>query len=121
MAHFTVTSEGEFDSVHVPEECLAKVRAEEKGKRQRETSSLLLAAAEPIGIMQIIRSEDLSNLQTLLRVTALSLKFVRIMKLLLKRDAQSRDESTTQLIAVAETLWIKEVQKSLSKNPKFET
>jgi len=43
------------------------------------------------------------------------------MKLLLKRDAQSRDESTTQLIAAAETLLIKEVQKSLSKEPKFET
>ena len=33
----------------------------------------------------------------------------------------SQDESTTQIIAVAGTLWIKEVQKSLSKNPKFET
>ena len=121
LAHFTETSEGEFDSVHVPEECLAEVRADEKGKRQRETSSLLLAAAEPCGIAQIIRSDDFSNLQRLLRVTTLILKFVRIMKLLLKRDAQSRDESTTQLIAVPETLWIKEVKKSLSKHPKFET
>ena len=81
----------------------------------------LSSGAPEINAAYELYLKSFSNWQRLLRVTALILKFVRIMKLLLKRDAQSRDESTTQLIAVAETLWIKEVQKSLSKNPKFET
>ena len=80
----------------------------------------MLAAVEPCGIAQIMRAEDYSNLQRLIRVTVLVLKFVRIMKLLLKRDTLSQDESTDQDTAVAETLWIKEIQKSLSKNPKFD-
>ena len=72
----------------------------------------MLAAVEPCGIAQIVRTEDYSNLQRLIRVTVLVLKFVRIMNLLLKRDTLSQDESTDQDIAVAETLWIKEIQKS---------
>ena len=78
------------------------------------------AAVEPCSITQIMRAEDDSNLQRLIRVTVLVLKFVRIMKLLLKRDNLSQDESTDQDTAVSETLWIKEIQKSLCKNPKFD-
>ena len=51
-----------------------------------------LAAVEPCSITQIMRAEDYSNLQRLIRVTVLVLKFVRIMKLLLKRDNLSQDE-----------------------------
>ena len=80
----------------------------------------MLAAVEPCGIAQIVRAEDYSNLQRLIRVTVLVLKLVRIMKLLLKRDTLSQDESTDQDIAVAETLWIKEIQTSLTKNPKVD-
>ena len=63
---------------------------------------------------------DFKTLQRLLRATALLLKFVRTVKLLLKGDNWSQDELATQNIAVAETLWIKEIQRTLSKNPKFE-
>ena len=62
LAHFMETSQGEFDTVHVPKECLAEVRAEEKGKCQRENASSLLAAAESCCIVHIIRSEDFGNL-----------------------------------------------------------
>ena len=80
----------------------------------------MLAAVEPCGIAQIMRAEHYSNLHRLITVTFLVLKFVRIMKLLLKKDTLLQDESTDQNIAVAETLWIKEIQKSLRKNPKFD-
>ena len=120
LTNFKENSESVFDSTHIPEEYFAEIRAEERAKCQKETSSVMLAAVEPCGIAQIMRAEDYSNLQRLIRVTVLVLKFVRIMKLLLKRDTLSQDESTDQDIAVAETLWIKEIQKSLSKNPKFD-
>ena len=113
-------NESGFDSTHIPEGYFAEIRAEETAKCQRETSSVMLAAVEPCGIAQILRAEDYSNLQRLIRVTVLVLKFVRIMKLLLRGDTLSQDESTDQDISVAETLWIKEIQKSLSKNPKFD-
>ena len=86
-----------------------------------QTSSLFFAATEPCRIAQIMRAENFSALQRLLRVTALVFKFVRTMKSSLKKDISSPSESAAQDIMVdAETIWIKEVQKTLSKNPKFE-
>ena len=38
----------------------------------------------------------------------------------LQKNVETQKELTSQDIAVAETLWIKEIQKSLSTNPKFE-
>ena len=101
-----------FDGTHIPEECFAEIKAEERAKCQTETSSVMLAAVEPCGIAQIMRAEDYSNPQRLIRVTVLVLKFVRIIKLLLKKDTLAQDESTDQDIAVAETLWIKEIQEA---------
>ena len=42
------------------------------------------------------------------------------MRSLSRKDVKPQVELTSQDIAVAETLWIKEIQRSLSKNPKFE-
>ena len=91
-----------FNSTHIPEECFVEVRAEEKVKCQ--TSSLFLAATEPCGIAQIMRAEDSSDMQRLLRVTSLVLKLVRTMKSSLK-DISSPSESAGQDIMVdAETI-----------------
>ena len=58
-----------------------------------------------------MRAEDFSDLQRLLRVTALVLK---TMKSSLQKDIPSPSESAAQDIMVdAKTIWIKEVQKSL--------
>ena len=116
---FTEDTNSVFNSTHIPEECFVEMRAEEKVKCQ--TSSFLLPATEPCGIAQIMKAEDFSDLQRLLRVTALVVKFVRTMKSSLKKDISSQSESAAQdIMGDAETMWIKEVQKSLSKNPKFE-
>ena len=42
------------------------------------------------------------------------------MKSLSRKDVKPEVELTSRNIAVAEMLWIKEIQRSLSKNPKFE-
>ena len=111
LTNFKKNNESGFDSTHIPEGYFAEIRAEERAKCQRETSSVMLAAVEPCGIAQILRAEDYSNLQRLIRVTVLVLTFLTIMKLLLKKNTFSPDESTDQDIAVAETLWITEVFK----------
>ena len=111
LTNFKETSASVFDSTHIPEECSTEIRAEERAKCQRETSSVKLAAVESCVIAQIMRAEDYSNLQRLIRVTVLVLTFLTIMKLLLKKNTFSPDESTDQDIAVAETLWITEVFK----------
>ena len=68
-----------------------------------------------------MREEDFTDLQRLLIVTALVLKFVRTMKSSLRKDISSPSESAAQDIMVdAEIIWIKEIQKSLSNNPRFE-
>ena len=108
-----------FDNTHIPEKCFAEIRAEERTKCQRENSSVMLAAVEPCGIAQIMRVGDYSKLQRLIRVIMFVRKFVRIMKLLLKKDTLSHDESMDQDIAVAEILWIKK-NGSLQQNPKFD-
>ncbi|XP_015770180.1 PREDICTED: uncharacterized protein LOC107348643 [Acropora digitifera] len=59
--------------------------------------------------------DDYSNLERLFRVATLLLQFLKILKL------RSQKELTSQDIGVAKTLWIKEIQKSLSENPKFES
>lgn len=64
--------------------------------------------------------EDYGIVQRLFRVTALVLRFVKILKLRLQKNVETQKELTSQDIAVAETFWIKEIQKPLSKNPKFE-
>ena len=111
LTNFKETSASVFDSTHIPEECSTEIRDEERAKCQRETSSVKLAAVESCVIAQIMRAEDYSNLQRFIRVTVLVLKFLTIMKLLLKKNTFSPDESTDQDIAVAETLWITEVFK----------
>lgn len=112
----------EFNIGQLPQECLEEMKAGDKEKWKSETSSSLLVVAQTIGIANVVTCEDYSNLQRLFRVTALVLQFVKILKLRLQKNVETQKELTSQdiAVAVAETLWIKEIQKSLSKNPKFE-
>ena len=77
LTWFTEDTKSVFNSTHIPEECFLEVRAEEKMNYQ--TSSLFLAA-EPCGIAQIMKAKEFGDLQRLLRVTVLVLKFVRTLK-----------------------------------------
>lgn len=96
------------------------MKAGDKEKWKSETSSSLLVTAGAFSIAKIMTCEDFSNLQRLFRVTALILQFVKIVKTRLQQSAEKQKELTNQDIAAAKTLWIQEIQKSLSKNPKLE-
>ena len=109
LTDFRENTESVLDSTHLPGECFAEIRAEERANCQRETSSVMLAAVEPCGVERIMRAEDYGKLQRFIRVTVFVLKFGRIMKLLLKKDTLLPDRLTDQDIAVGETLRIKEI------------
>ena len=47
FTNFKEKSESVFDGTHIPEKCFAEIKAEERAKCQRETSSVMLAAVEP--------------------------------------------------------------------------
>ena len=91
------------------------MKAGDKEKWPIEALSSLLAVAETVGMAQVIKCEDYSDLQRLLKVTALVLKFTNIVKSLSRKDVKPQIELTSQDIAVAETLWIKEIQRSLKQ------
>ena len=114
------TGSEEFNNGQLLQECLEEMKAGDKERWKSETSSSLLVAAETIGIAKVMTCEDYGNLQRLFRVTALVLQFVKLLKLRSQKNVETQKELTSQDIAVAETLWVKEIQKSLSNNPKFE-
>ena len=62
LVEYEETSEEEFNSAQLPEECLEEMKAGDKEKWQIEASSSLLAAAETIGMAQVIKCEDYSDL-----------------------------------------------------------
>lgn len=76
----------------------------------------MLVTAETIGIPKALTCEDYSNLQRQFRVNALVLQIVKILKSRLQKNVATQKKLTSQ---AAETLSIKEIQKSLSKSPKF--
>ena len=84
------------------------MKARDKEKWKSETSSSLLVAAETIGMAKVMTCEDYSNLQRLLRVIALVLQFVKLLKLGLQTNVETQKELTSQDIAVAETLFEQE-------------
>jgi len=78
----------EFNNGQLPQECLEEMKVGDKEKWKSETSSLLVAA-ETIGIAKVMTCEDYSSLQRLLRVTALVLKFVKILKSRLQKNVET--------------------------------
>ena len=80
------------------------MKAGDKEKWKVETSSSLLVTAEATGIAKIMKCEDYSELQRLLKVTGLVLKFVKTMKSRLQKNVHAQKEMTSQDVGVAETL-----------------
>ena len=101
----------EFNIGQLSQECLEEMNAGDKDTWKCET----------FGIANVVTCEDYSNLERLFRVTTLVLQFFKILKLRSQRNVETQKELTSQDIGVAKTLWIKEIQKSLSENPKFES
>ena len=65
-----------------------------------------------MALKKIINCDNFSSFQRLMRVTARVLKFIKILKTKCKSRELTADE--------AELLWLKEIQLSLKRNPKYE-
>ena len=90
----------------IPEECLAE-------RKRPKTRVLLTASGEKRGLGSLLDASRFSSLKRILGVTAQVLRFVDLI----------RGRSLTQLRAKekARILWLKEVQKELTSDDKFET
>ena len=95
----------------VPEEC----RCEMKIKNH----SLLLAASTTECNFPVLNCEVYSNLQHLFRVTALVMKFLKVLKARKQGEEDTSGTLTATDVSEAEQYWIKVIQTSLTKNPKF--
>ena len=106
--------EGAEVETTAPEEC----RQEMKSKNAAH--SLLTSSGGP-RIGQLIDCENFSSLDRLLRVTALVLKFTRLLCQKVKRTDVSDDSGSQYDLDQARLLWIRESQSRLEGNKGFHT
>ena len=79
----------------------------------------LTVNAESVSLSNISHCGEFSGLERLLRVTALVLKFVRILKAKRSGNNRAKSELTSVDLEEAKLYWIKEVQASLKTQEKF--
>jgi len=97
----------------MPEDCATEMRT--------NTCHSLLTATQRGGIEQLIDCTHYSELQRLLRVTAIVKKFAAQFQVLVKRNNILIDWTVSAAdIASAEMDWIRVCQKQLDNEPKFE-
>ncbi len=110
------TCPGRLSDEESDEIATAPVECAQEMKSKRTTHSLLAPDGDGIHLGQVIQCETFSSLHRLLRVTAIVLKFVRI----LRRAVSSTDSAETMSdIDRARLSWIRESQAQLSKDGKF--
>ena len=101
----------------MPEECIAEMKAAD-----RKLIHSLLANDSTTGLQQIMKCEDYSSLSKLLRVTAIVLKFVRLLMSKVKSaDHEKEPPGHPDDLTQAEKLWIVESQSLLMRDKSFET
>ena len=90
--------------------------------KDRKTVTTALAMNSELSMLcNIIQSEAFSNLGLLLRVTALVLKFIKLLKGQRQGDVNQKPEIhvTGADIEEAELLWIKKIQREMKSKEKF--
>ncbi len=101
----------------LPVECASEMKAED-----RNCLHTLLVTREPTGLSRIISCERYGSLPRLLRVTARVLRFIDILKRRIRKDSTPYfKELGSEEINAAKTLWIKESQRPLVSDKKFES
>ena len=96
----------------VPNECLTELKS--------KASSAVLVNVDATAVDNIIDCKDYSNLKRLLRVTAYVLRFVQALKARLCNSNQvPANELSSEELAAAEALWIRDVQAAVRRNPKY--
>ena len=99
------------DNQEIPDECLSEIKAKDRTRVQG-----LLTTDSTIGLRNIFNCEDFSSIDRLLRVTALVLKFCRLLRTKTCPDAAAsvHDDDVN-----AEERWISECQRGLVTDKKF--
>ena len=110
--------QSEFSEELLPEECLTEMEAKDLKAVLTEDTALTVNA-ESVSLSKIIHCGEFSSLERLLRVTALVLKFVRILKAKRSGSKRAKSELTSVDLEEAKLYWIKEVQASLKTQEKF--
>ena len=101
----------------VSEACLVEMRA----KDRKIVTTAPAMNSEPAMLCNIIQSEAFSNLGRLPRVTALLLKFIKLLKAQRQEDVKQKPEMhvTGADEEEAELLWMKEVQREMNSKETF--
>ncbi|XP_028414079.1 uncharacterized protein LOC114537147 [Dendronephthya gigantea] len=89
-------------------------------KESKDTRSTMLVHGSEDSISNVISCRDYSTLGRLLRVTAVVLKFIKLLKSKVRQEDLSTNSEVTRVdIELAQVLWIKELQVKLKVNEKF--
>ena len=97
----------------VPEECHQEM------KSKKTAHSLIVAQGQGPHIGKLISCENFSSLHRLLRVTALVLKFVRLLCLKVKKSNESAPIEGLSDIDRARLYWLRDAQSQLQQDNKF--
>ena len=114
--------EGLENRKEIAEDPVPEARLVEMRVKDRKTVTTALAMnSEPAMLCNIIQSEAFSSLGRLLRVTALVLKSIKLLKVQRLGDVNQKPDTrvTGADIEEAELLWIKEVQREMKSKEKF--
>ena len=91
----------------------------ELSNSQVNLNVLLTTNSTTINLNQVIDCEKISNVNKLFRITALVLKFVKLLKR--SRNNENPEKLLThEEIEEAKNLWYMEIQKSILNDPAFE-
>ena len=104
----------------MPDECRNEMKVKDQRALNKETVSALIVHGSKNSLSNIINCKDCSSLDRLLRVTAIVLKFIKMLKSRVKGEHPPiTADVTTSDIELAQILWIKELQDQMEVTEKF--
>ena len=104
------------------EEDVTEMKIKEEKALENGTLSALLVHGTTNSLSNLINCKDYSRLDSLLRVTALVVKFVKVLKSRKEGDCVKKvPELTSRDIEEAQIRWIRELQCQMKSNGKFKT
>jgi len=107
----------EEEDLIMPEACAVELRAV-----QPKSSHILLSSSESADLACVVKLENFSKLNRLLRVTAYVLRFVKLCISRVRKNGTSLPkEITASEVMNAENLWVRESQRDLVKHKNFPT
>jgi hypothetical protein len=111
-----------IDNDVVPVECRIEMKVKDQRALDKETLSTMLVYGSKDSISNVINCKGYSSLGRLLRVSAVVLKFIKLLKSRVRQeDPPTNSEVTSTNIELVRVLWIKELQEEMKLNEKFKS